>query len=63
MMLAASAAIQASSPTERPFPRSTKDRESGLFLLPKNAFHRETHFLAHSAYGSVCNANAFPQSR
>ena len=44
MMLAASTAIQASSPTERPFPRSMQIVKAAFFVA-QNAFHRETYFV------------------
>ena len=43
MMLATSTAIQASSPTERPFPRSMQIVKAAFFVA-QNAFHRDTHF-------------------
>ena len=43
-MLAASAAIQASSPIKRPFPRSMQIVKAAFFVA-QNAFHRETDFL------------------
>ena len=56
-MLATSTAVQASSLLlKRPFPRST-DRESGLFLLPGNEFHRETYYRESSSSGSALSSS------